>query len=139
LATKDVKSPRSRGTATAKNAPKWSAVADFVNQRMADLGLSQVEVARAAGVSDVTVRRLQRGEPGNYRPAILAKVSLALRGRADSIERVLAGDSPSLADAPTTTGGIDDQAVLARLAALEARLSAVEQRVVRYGGSADAG
>ncbi len=61
---------------------------------MAHLALSQVDLARESKVSVFTIRRLQSGEPWNYREANLRKLSLALGWPNDAIERLLKGDPP---------------------------------------------
>lgn len=96
--------------------------------------MSQVEVARAAGVSDFTVRRLQQGVAGTYRAANLAKVSLALGWTAESIQQILDGGEPTESAAPAEPLLAE---IVARLAAMESRLGAVEERLADYprGGS----
>jgi transcriptional regulator with XRE-family HTH domain len=55
---------------------------------MAELTMHQADLARAAGVSDPTVRDLMRGLPGDRRKQTLWKVSLALGWNRHEIERI---------------------------------------------------
>ena len=80
--------------------------------------MSQADLIRSAGVSDFTIRRLMRGEAGNYRADRLAKVATALRWETDAIDRILRGDEP-----PTIDQSAND--VSGRLARLEAQVAEV--------------
>lgn len=129
---------------------RWHAAAGAINERMHQLGLSQVDLIRRSGVSAFTVRRLQKGVPANYREANVAKVCLALGWTADSLRRLLNGDDPLPAADPHLQP-VPDQATVERLEArvltrlaemearLEARIAAVEEKVTGYnaGGSSD--
>lgn len=57
---------------------RWAAIGEQVTAAMDEQAMSQADLVRRAGVSDFTVRRLMRGTAGNYRRAVLGKVSLAL-------------------------------------------------------------
>lgn len=61
---------------------------------MDELALLQVDLVRASGVSEATVRPVMRGKPGNYRTAGLGKIARALGWTSDSIKRILDGDEP---------------------------------------------
>lgn len=74
---------------------RWGAVAEAITARMAELALSQADLVRTSGVSDATIRKLMRGEAGNYRPDRLAKVSQALGWGPDGIDRIRAGTQPN--------------------------------------------
>lgn len=72
---------------------RWQAVGDAIRERMNVLGLSQAELVKGSGVSDFTIRKLMRGEPGNYRADRLAKIERALDWPGSSFDDILAGDS----------------------------------------------
>lgn len=69
----------------------WNRVADSINERMRELGWDQADLVRRAGLSDATVRQLQRGEKPLYRRSSLRKVSVALLWPPDGIERLAGG------------------------------------------------
>jgi transcriptional regulator with XRE-family HTH domain len=57
----------------------WQAVAGAINARMAELPLTQKELAERSGVSVATLRELQHAKAGRRRSArTLAAISLAL-------------------------------------------------------------
>lgn len=66
------------------------AVADIVEQRRLDLGLSVAAVARKAGINNVTWRRVENGAP--ILAHNLAKVEKALCWPAGYLSSVLSGD-----------------------------------------------
>jgi hypothetical protein len=65
---------------------------------MTELAMLQVDLVRAAGVSEATVRPVMKGKQGNYRPANLGKIARALGWTADSIARILDGEDPIRVD-----------------------------------------
>lgn len=74
--------------------PDWAALRMAVRDQLNATGSTPGEVATRAGLSRETVRPIINGVPGNYRPATMAKVSLALGWTGDSIQRVLDGEQP---------------------------------------------
>lgn len=100
----------------------WMRLATAIERRLGATGATVSEVAAAAGLSRETVRPILNAVPGNYRPATLAKVSLALGWTGDSIERVLAGGKPRLAPQ-------DDQSIEDRITELEARFARIESAI----------
>lgn len=56
----------------------WREVANAVLSGMAELGLTQKELAERSGVSTATLRKLTSGAPNRYRPQTLSRVSIAL-------------------------------------------------------------
>lgn len=76
---------------TGDAAAHWGAVSRAINQRMKEFGWDQADLVRRAGVSDPTVRHLQRGTKSQYRRSSLRKVSVALLWPPDGIERLAEG------------------------------------------------
>lgn len=78
----------------ADSDERWRNIGDAVTARARELAFSQADLVRASGVSDATVRRVMRGEDGNYRADRLAKISQALGWGPHGIERMIAGKEP---------------------------------------------
>lgn len=77
---------------------RWGDVAAAVTQRMKDRGLRrQVDLVRATGLSDATVRPFTSGKlraGAMPEPISRETVALALRWTEDSIDRILGGSPP---------------------------------------------
>lgn len=73
-------------------------VGSLVRERMAQLGLNQAELYRAAGVSDATARLVMNGDIDGRDAKKLADVSVALRWTPDSLYRMASGGEPIEAD-----------------------------------------
>lgn len=50
---------------------------ELVRYGMRQRAMGQAELARASGLSDATIRQLERGQPGNYRERTLSKLDTA--------------------------------------------------------------
>lgn len=101
----------------------WQAVADAIEQRMAELRRTQQEVAAKARISPVTLRRLQRGEaPIRSHRTTLVAVSTALEWPANHLQNVLAG-TPRLAEEPSS------DPVLTELLAIRSELQRINDRL----------
>jgi transcriptional regulator with XRE-family HTH domain len=73
----------------------WTYVADHVQRRMNELGISQAELARRSNVSAPTVRAIMNGTPrGDTTPPLKSKIATALEWSPDSIDLILAGEEP---------------------------------------------
>ncbi|GAB2657150.1 hypothetical protein GCM10027271_14630 [Saccharopolyspora gloriosae] len=71
----------------------WDAVATAINTRLAELDLTQRELAERSGVSTATLRQLQNNyEPRRRSPRTLAAISEGLRWPADHLAQVLEGE-----------------------------------------------
>lgn len=75
-----------------------------IEARAIDLGLSYVELAQRAGISDVSLRNYRKGR-GNLRPVNQRKLEIALEWAPGSITAVLAGGVP--ANASTAADATD--------------------------------
>lgn len=123
----------------------WSTVQDRIRERMKVLRIDQAGLARAAGISDATVRGFMNGQPrGIPREPTRWAVCDALGWTQDSIDKILTGGEPELAEVATpravtplaladrgTTelvrqAELVDQLVV-RVAQLEARMTRLEQ------------
>lgn len=103
-------------------AKDWDAVAEAIKTRLAELDMTQAELATRAGVALMTVRELQHNlTPRRRSPRTLAAVSEALGWSGDHIARILDGDQVDDPDA--------DDPVLVELDALRADVSALVRRI----------
>lgn len=74
----------------------WDRLATAVQRRRETLGLTQVQLAEAAGVTDTTIRNLEGGRKFKRPPASLPSVEQALGWSPGSARVVLAGGEPAL-------------------------------------------
>lgn len=73
----------------------WEAVADAINIRLHELGMTQYELATKSGVSVATIRELQRKTATRQRhPRTLSTLSTALGWPADHLDRLRRGEAP---------------------------------------------
>jgi transcriptional regulator with XRE-family HTH domain len=73
----------------------WDAVAEAIQNRLAETRMTQMDVASRARLSLTTVRELQHNlNPRRRRPQTLAAVSQALGWPFDYLQQVLRGDRP---------------------------------------------
>ena len=74
----------------------WGAVAEAIQNRLAEARMTQLDVAARARLSLTTVRELQHNlNPRRRRPQTLAAVSQAMGWPADYLQQVLRGDRPT--------------------------------------------
>lgn len=103
-------------------AKDWDAVATAIRHRMAEIDMTQADLASRAGVALMTVRELQQNlTPRRRSPRTLSAVSEALGWPSDQIARILDGQAADDVDA--------DDPVLAELDALREDLHAIVQRL----------
>jgi transcriptional regulator with XRE-family HTH domain len=101
----------------------WEAVSAAIAARMAELELTQADVAQRAGVALMTVRELQHNlRPRRRSPRTLAAMSEALGWSKGRIEEIATGTA-----AVDTSGGLDQ--VRAEIRELQARIETVERKV----------
>ncbi|WP_329787920.1 hypothetical protein V1227_24960 [Lentzea sp. DG1S-22] len=83
-------------------AEDWSAVAEAMNARAAELALKQKEIAERSGVSLAIVREIQQGKIQRRRnPRTLEALSIALDWHPQHLISVLHGKTPP--EPPTLT------------------------------------
>lgn len=105
----------------------WQDVANAIDRRLAELGWSQMDLVRQSGVSDATVRRLQRGGgDGGFRSSSLAEVSKALGWQPEALARVSRGE-----EAPKTVDYLDRAALVRQIRKLRADVDDLEDMVRR--------
>ncbi|MEU7934490.1 helix-turn-helix transcriptional regulator [Micromonospora echinofusca] len=110
----------------------WQAVASAINSRMAELPMTQQELAERSKVSVATLRELQYATATRKRSArTLAAISQALSWPDDYLRAVLTGATP-----PPSGGGsagrVDSSSlVLARLDQLHAEVRRLADAVER--------
>ena len=78
----------------------WTRLADAIEAEREAKNLTQVALAKAAGVSESTIQNLESGTERKRIPASLPMVERALGWAAGSGERILEGADPSPADEP---------------------------------------
>lgn len=69
----------------------WEHVAQRVNERMEELGLSQTRLASQAEVSQRLLRELRAGEQRDYRASGLSRIATALGWPHDAFQRLRYG------------------------------------------------
>jgi transcriptional regulator with XRE-family HTH domain len=116
-------------------AKDWDAVATAIKNRLAELDMTQAELAARAGVALMTVRELQHNlKPRRRSPRTLGAVSEALGWASDQIARILDGEHPPGPDANDPVVAeldalkADLVSVLRRLDAIERQLSIEDER-----------
>lgn len=95
----------------------WQAVADAINTRLAELDMTQAELASKSTVSPATLREIQHGVGKKRSPRTLAAISEALGWPSRHLDDVASGDAE--------LGGQD------RVSQLEASLAELTERVAR--------
>ncbi|NLT53721.1 MAG: XRE family transcriptional regulator [Actinomycetales bacterium] len=113
----------------------WAAVAAAVNARVAELRMTQQDLASRSKVSPATIREIQH----NHRPRrrygrTLAALSEALEWPSDHLDAVLTGRPAG--DVETPTAATDDAAVLGELRAIREELHGIRQRLDALEGGA---
>jgi transcriptional regulator with XRE-family HTH domain len=106
----------------------WAAVAKAINERVAELGWRQRELAERSHVSSATVREIQRHTVERRRsPRTLESLSVTLGWQPQHLDEVLNGAGPPRAGQPATGG---DEPPWSRLDTLERRLIEITQLLV---------
>jgi predicted transcriptional regulator len=112
----------------------WSAVAEALNARTAELTLKQKELAERSGVSLAIVREMQQGKIQRRRnPRTLEALSIALDWHPQHLTAVLQGKTPPEAD--TSVAAADDplvpllNAVIRELRGLRAQVGTLTSRL----------
>lgn len=97
----------------------WSTARDRIHERMAELRLGVVDLARASGLSEKHVRTLLNNGPDVAVPRDQTRWALcdALRWTPDSIDRILDGFEPL---------DVDESGDVSRLDVLDARVEEIE-------------
>ena len=105
----------------------WHAVARTIEDRMDQLGLSQTDLVRRSGVSDATIRKLQRGDAtGEFRRPVLAAVSRALEMHPGALSAIARGDEP-----PRVRDFLDRRLLMEKLRAVREALNDLEDVIAR--------
>lgn len=105
----------------------WAAVSKAINERVAELGWKQRELAERSGVSQAIVREIQHHTVERRRSArTLEALSLALGWHSGHLSAVLRGRKPL---APGETGDEVIDEITARLGAIEDRLGDITDRL----------
>jgi transcriptional regulator with XRE-family HTH domain len=112
-----------KATVEASVSDNWAAVAEAIRQRVADLGVTQKDLAARSGVSESTIRQLMN----NYGPRrrawhTLEDVSKGLQWPAHYLARLL---DETTAGSPPDVGG----SLHAELVALRSQVNDLADRV----------
>lgn len=115
----------------------WPAVADAINGRLRELDMTQLELAQRSQVSVATIRQLQSGDTRARRrhPRTLRALSEALQWSPDHLEAVANGRDPSVDPDRDDPVVAELETIKATLAAVTARLDAIEQRLAADDGA----
>ncbi|WP_084402146.1 hypothetical protein [Lentzea albidocapillata] len=112
----------------------WSAVAEAMNARAAELALKQKELATRSGVSLAIVREMQQGRIQRRRNRrTLEALSIALDWHPQHLTAVLQGKKPPEAEQPATAA--DDplvpllNTIIRELRGLRAQVGALTSRL----------
>lgn len=117
----------SRRSAEGYVSEDWAAVARAINQRMAELDLSQRELIARSQVSKATVREIQHNTAQRRRSdRTLEALSLALDLHAGHLAAVLASRRPPELGEPVLRG---DDDISGRLAVVEHQLREITDRL----------
>ncbi|TCP56988.1 hypothetical protein EV191_101938 [Tamaricihabitans halophyticus] len=101
-------------------AKDWAAVAEAVNTRLVELGMTQTELVRKSRVAPMTVQTIRKGVDKDRSPHTLGAISTALGWPPRHLEDISAGTGASAGD---------------RLATLEAEVASLRERVERIEGT----
>lgn len=105
----------------------WTAVANAIDTRLAELNWRQRELAERAQVSVAIVRELHRNTAQRHRNTrTLEALSTALGWHPEHLDAVLRGRTPPARSDPQTSP-VDP--VIARLTSIDRRLAAIEKRL----------
>jgi transcriptional regulator with XRE-family HTH domain len=115
-----------------KREDDWAQrVAEVINSRMENRGMTQGDLVKASGISDTKLRELQKGLAGNPRDATLRKVSLGLGLKAGALIDVRHGkelpSEPTGSEVPAGAEDIPSQLAEMRQLQLEFRQGQNEQ------------
>jgi transcriptional regulator with XRE-family HTH domain len=91
----------------------WAHLGRLVRERRTELGLTQAEVHGGGGPSPATLYLIETGGRDTYRPQVLRRLERALRWRAGSVRRVLAGGQPVPDEEDATASPVGDRTGLA--------------------------
>ena len=109
-------------------AKDWAAVARLINARLAELEMTQAELAVASGVTSATLRELQNPDtypPRRRNPRTLAAISQALGLPPNALERALTGAEPGAPQATPRNNELTE--LRAEVDELRKRVEALER------------
>lgn len=110
----------------------WAAVAAAVTARMRELGMrKQIELVRASGLSDATVRVFMTGRLRGAEPNDVSREQLAttLGWSPSSIDQILQGGDPTVVIDQTATAPVDLDEVMTALRQAVAKSSSRDERL----------
>lgn len=73
---------------------RWAALGQAIRRQLRLYTWNQTDLIRESGVSNMTIRPVMAGEPGNRQEKTLAKISRALGWGGEGIVRILEGADP---------------------------------------------
>jgi hypothetical protein len=105
----------------------WSAVAQAINQRMTELGISQIELVKSSNLSKAIVREVQHNVVQRRRSArTLEALSIALEWHPGHLAAVLSRRRPPSPGEPHVRS---DEDISGRLAVIEHQLRELNDKV----------
>jgi hypothetical protein len=102
-------------------------LAEAVNSRMDELGLSPTDLVAATGLTYQGLLNIRRGEIRQYQKRTTIPLTKTLGWTPESIEKILAGGKPELVSSPEKDGDVLD-----RLEALKQEVAANHLLLTAY-------
>jgi transcriptional regulator with XRE-family HTH domain len=108
----------------------WFAAARALKDRMAELGLTQFDLASKSGVSIATIREMLHARPRQRSPRTLSAISKALGWPAGQLASTLEGERGSARGVPEAEPdtGAELKAIRDELGRISRRLEILESR-----------
>lgn len=110
------------------NDEAWTRLAGAVRSRRDELGLTQVELATKAGISEPTLRVIEGARRRSYQKATLRALSQALGWTPDGAQRILGGEDALEAGAQRTETETEVEALKAEVAKLQERIANLQRQ-----------
>lgn len=115
---------------------QWDKVAETLNARMKELGMSQTRLAEEADVSQQLLRDLRKGTPRQYRAGGLSRIAIALGWPHDAFQRLRYGgpveERRRLPHDVRTSMHLASGMLLRRIDDIERQVGELRAEVVRY-------
>jgi hypothetical protein len=108
------------------SAENWAEVGDAVRERLRELKMSKVRLARETGLSETTIRYLGRTSHKHYRSALIA-ISVVLRWRHDHLTNILRGQPEKNTPANPLAGTSINRLLYAEVRPLKDEISRLKE------------
>lgn len=115
------------------DAAGWKRVGEYVVARRTHLRWKQAELVRRSKINPTTLRGIEKGKHSNYEPVTLIALCDALHWERNSIQLILDGLEPAIAETTLLREDVTDD-VLRRLDLAEARIAELQRESLRGRG-----